>query len=36
MSLGKGVQLGTLTELHNEETVVSNVLNNVVQRHGVY
>ena len=30
MTLRKGVQLGTLTEQHNEQTVVSNVLDNVL------
>ena len=30
MTLRKGVQLGTLTKLHSEQTVVSNVLDNVL------
>ena len=30
VTLCKGIQLGTLTELHNEETVVSNVLDDVL------
>ena len=30
MTLRKGVQLSTLTELHSEQTVVSNVLDNVL------
>ena len=30
MTLRKGVQLSTLTELHSEQTVVSNVLDNML------
>ena len=30
MTLRKGVQLGTLTELHNEQTVIPDVLDNVL------